>query len=377
MSGPFGDAFRGRSVFVTGHTGFKGSWLCLWLERLGARVSGYALDPPTDPSHFEIARVAEGLVADHRGDVRDADSLERALARADPDVVLHLAAQSMVRESYRLPRETFEVNVIGVAGILDAVRARGKPCAVVVVTSDKCYLNVEQPWGYREIDALGDLSPYGGSKGAAELLIRSYRHAFFPPDRVSEHGVRLASGRAGNVIGGGDFTRDALIVDVVKALARAEPASIRSPAATRPWQHVLQCLSGYLLLASRLLQDDAPELCDGWNFGPLPGDELPVRDVVDRFLLEWGDGAWRDDSGGNHPHEAGMLRLNIEKARSRLGWEPRWSLDRVMRETARWYRRWLDDPAGMREFGLEQIGEYERALAAAAGAANPEEAWTP
>lgn len=358
----FAESFADRSVFVTGHTGFKGSWLCLWLERLGARVTGYALDPPTDPAHFEIAAIADGLAADHRADVRDGDALATALADADPDVVFHLAAQSVVRESYRIPRETFEVNAIGTASLLDAVRARGKPCAVVVVTSDKCYLNVEQPWGYREGDALGDLSPYGGSKGAAELVIRSWRHAFFPPDRIAEHGIKVASGRAGNVVGGGDFTPDALIVDLVKALAAGEPVAIRSPSAVRPWQHVLTCLSGYLTLAAALLESDDPTLCEPWNFGPLPGDDVPVGEVVDRFIEEWGSGSWRDESAGDHVHEAGILRLSIDKAIARLGWRPRWDIDRVLSETARWYRRWLEDPAAMRELGLEQIAAYEGAM---------------
>lgn len=356
------DVYAGKGVFVTGHTGFKGSWLCLWLERLGATVSGYALDPPTEPSHFEIAGVGEGLAADHRADVRDAAALEAAVADADPDVVFHLAAQSVVRESYRIPRETFEVNAIGTAGLLDAVREREKPCVVVLVTSDKCYLNVEQPWGYREDDALGDLSPYGGSKGAAELVIRSYRHAYFHPDRLAEHGVKVASGRAGNVIGGGDFTKDALVVDLVKALAAGETVGIRSPAATRPWQHVLQCLSGYLTLGAALLESDAPDLQEGWNFGPLPGDDLPVAEVVERFLAEWGSGEWRDDSGGGHPHEAGILRLAVDKAIGRLGWRPRWDIDRTLAETARWYRRWLDDPDGTRALDFEQIAAYEAAL---------------
>lgn len=363
MSEPFGGVFRDRSVFVTGHTGFKGSWLCLWLESLGARVTGYALAPPTTPANFDISGIEQGLVRHHVADVRDGDTLQAALEEAEPDVVLHLAAQSIVRESYRIPRETFDVNVLGVASLLDGILAIGKPCAVVVVTSDKCYRNVEQVWGYRENDAMGDLSPYGGSKGAAELLIHSYRQSFFHPAHLADHGVKLASGRAGNVIGGGDWTPDALVVDLVQALAEGRSVEIRSPQATRPWQHVLQALSGYLLLAARLLESDDPALQSGWNFGPLPGNELPVEELVDRFLAVWGEGSWKDTSSGDHPHEAGVLRVNIDKALWALDWRPGWDIDEVLRETARWYRQYLEAPQSVRDLSLEQIAAYERRMA--------------
>ena len=213
------DILKGKSVFVTGHTGFKGSWLCLWLHELGAKVSGFALEPPTNPSNFEISGIQSVLDNHHIGDIRDEDALTAAMKRADPDLVLHLAAQSVVRESYRTPRETFDVNVMGTISVLEAVRNLNRPCSVVCVTSDKCYENVEQVWGYRECDAMGEHDPYGGSKGAAELAIRSYRHSFFPPEAHEKHGVKLASARAGNVIGGGDWTKDALIVDLVKAVS--------------------------------------------------------------------------------------------------------------------------------------------------------------
>ena len=226
---------KGKSVFVTGHTGFKGSWLCLWLSKLGANVTGYALSPPTDPSNFEICSVRDTLHKHHINDIRDFESLERAMRDCQPDLILHLAAQSVVRESYLTPRETFDVNLMGTVNVLDCVKRLDRPTAVVCVTSDKCYQNVEQIWGYRESDAMGERDPYGGSKGAAELAIRSYRHSFFPPEKLHSHGIKLASGRAGNVIGGGDWTKDALVVDVVRALSAGEPVQIRSPGAFRPW----------------------------------------------------------------------------------------------------------------------------------------------
>ncbi len=362
MTEPFGGIYRDLPVFVTGHTGFKGSWLCLWLESLGARVTGYALDPPTEPSNFELSHVEDGLVRHHIADVRNPEAMHTALDDARPAVIIHLAAQSIVRESYRIPRETFDVNVLGIAGLLDAVRKIGRPCSVLVVTSDKCYRNVEQVWGYRETDEMGDLSPYGGSKGAAELLIRSYQHSFFHPSRTAEHGVRLASARAGNVIGGGDWTPDALVVDVVRALADGRPVEVRNPAATRPWQHVLQALSGYLTIASRLLQSDDPEIAGGWNIGPLPGNELPVRDLVEGFLAAWGNGSWSDASDRDQPHEAGTLRLNIDKALWQLAWRPAWDIDEVLERTAQWYRTYFDEPDTARRLCLEQIAAYQTAM---------------
>jgi CDP-glucose 4,6-dehydratase len=359
---PFDDAFRGRSVFVTGHTGFKGSWLCLWLARLGAKVTGYSLEPPTAPNHFELARVRESLAEHHLADIRDTDRLREALSIARPDVVLHLAAQSVVRRGYREPLETFSANVMGTASVLEAIRTLQRPCAVIVVSSDKCYENHEQPWGHRESDPMGERDPYGGSKGAAELIVRSYRESYFPPHRLAEHGVKLASARAGNVIGGGDWKADALIVDVVKALSRREPVEIRCPTAVRPWQHVIQCLSGYLALASRLLRDDDPALCSGWNIGPLPGSELTVREVVEQFLAIWGSGEWRDVSDREHPREAQTLRLCIDKALWQLHWRPRWTTSQVLALTAQWYRTWLEGEQDLQNLSLDQIAAYEQAM---------------
>jgi CDP-glucose 4,6-dehydratase len=350
---------KGKSVFVTGHTGFKGSWLCLWLNELGANVTGYALAPHTEPNNFTVSGVEQTLLDHHLADIRDENALTNALKRAQPDLVLHLAAQSVVREGYQNPRETFEVNVMGTVNVLEAVRSLGSPCAVVCVTSDKCYENVEQVWGYRECDPMGEHDPYGGSKGAAELAIRSYRCSFFPTDTLQRHGVKLASARAGNVIGGGDWTEDALIVDVVKALSADRPVALRSPAATRPWQHVLQALSGYLTLSTRLLVSDDEALCSGWNFGPVPGNEIPVCDLVDIFLAEWGRGAWIDASDGSNPREANILRLSIDKALWNLDWKPGWEVSEVLRETARWYRAHQENNVDMREFSLKQIRDYQ------------------
>ena len=351
---------EGKSVFVTGHTGFKGSWLCLWLNRLGANITGYALEPHTDPNHFSVSSVKELLQDHYQADIRDEDKLSAAMKRARPDLVLHLAAQSVVRESYATPRETFDINVMGTISVLESVRKLDQPCAVVCITSDKCYENVEQVWGYRESDPMGDHDPYGGSKGAAELAIRTYRHSYFSPENYSRHGVKLASARAGNVIGGGDWTKDALIVDVIKSLAAGDPVALRSPSAFRPWQHVLQALSGYLMLSAKLLDSNDPKYCSGWNFGPVPGNEIPVHQLVEIFMKEWGRGEWIDASDGSNPREAHTLRLSIDKALWELGWKPCWSVAEVLHQTAHWYQHYLNSGGSMREFSLSQVDQYQQ-----------------
>lgn len=353
---------KGKSVFVTGHTGFKGSWLCLWLHELGANVTGYSLEPPSEPNNFEVCRVRDLLKDSHKADVRDDVALTAAIRKAKPDVVFHLAAQSIVREGYKSPRDTFDVNVMGTVNVLESVREIGRPCVVVCVTTDKCYQNNEQVWGYREVDPMGERDPYGGSKGAAELAIRSYCHSFFPPDKIQDHGVKLASARAGNVIGGGDWKSDALIVDVFKALSVGEPVALRNPGAYRPWQHVLQALSGYLTLASTMLASDDPKYCSGWNFGPFPGHELAVKDLVDIFLEEWGGGRWVNARDPNSPREANILRLSIDKALWELNWRPAWDLQDILRETARWYKTYLIDQGSMHDLTLEQIRSYTAAF---------------
>jgi len=351
-------AFKSKRVFLTGHTGFKGSWLALWLRRLGAEVWGYALPPPTDPSNYALARVGEVLAGETLADIRDRDRLAGALAAFAPDAVFHLAAQPLVRASYAQPYETFDANVMGTASLLDAVRALRRPCAVVCITTDKCYENLEQPWGYRECDAMGGFDPYSASKGAAEILIASYRRAFFHPSKLAAHGVQLASARAGNVVGGGDWAKDRIVTDMVAALAAGQPVPVRYPDAVRPWQHVLEPLSGYLALAGAMLESPDPRWASPWNFGPPSGTELSVGALVDAFVRTWGSGSWEDRSAPDQPHEAGILRLCIDKAVSQLGWRPRWSCAEMTARTANWYRRVLCEGADARRMCEDDIQAY-------------------
>lgn len=322
-----------RNVLLTGHTGFKGSWLSLWLQQAGARVTGLSLAPPTSPNLFEDARVAEGMTS-ITADVRRPDQLAPVFQGVQPDVVFHLAAQSLVRESYLHPAATYETNVMGVAHVLDAVRQTPSVRAVVVVTSDKCYENREWLWGYRECEAMGGHDPYSSSKGCAELVTSAYRRSFF-----SGGPAFVASARAGNVIGGGDWAADRLIPDAVRAFRDRRPLRLRNPLAVRPWQHVLDCLRGYLLLAERLHAEGAP-FADAWNFGPSDEDHMSVQGVIEHMGHAWGDGArWERDPDA-HPHEAQSLRLDHTKARLRLGWRPVLSLKDALRMTSDWYRAW-------------------------------------
>jgi CDP-glucose 4,6-dehydratase len=351
-------------ALVTGHTGFKGSWLAIWLHALGVRVTGYSLTPPTNPSNFKASRVETFLARHIEADIRDAAQITAAVREAKPQIIFHLAAQSLVRLSYQQPRETFDTNVIGTASVLDAVRAAGRPCVVLVITSDKCYENREQVWGYRESDPMGGYDPYSASKGCAELLTAAYRRSFFPPDKLASHGIKLASVRAGNVIGGGDWATDRILTDAAVALAAGKPVPVRNPGAVRPWQHVLEALAGYLTLASRMVCSDDPALCTAWNFGPYSGQEATVRQVVEMFIQSWGEGKWEDKRDPNASHEAAVLRLSIDKAICALAWQPRWNLARTLQHTAAWYRGFYRDPnQNMREACLADIAAYQRCTA--------------
>lgn len=329
----FGDIYRDRSVLISGHTGFKGSWLALWLRELGARVTGIALPPETSPNHWDLL----GLTcADHRQDIRDFEALLRIFHDTQPEIVFHLAAQPLVRRSYREPLETWLTNVMGTANLLQACCQTPSVRALVVVTTDKCYANREWPWGYREIDRLGGRDPYSASKAAAELVAASYRSAFFGAPGAP----LVATARAGNVIGGGDWSEDRLIPDLVRAVARNTHLEVRSPLCMRPWQHVLDPLAGYLFLGQRLLEG-RQEVADAWNFGPESDANCSVQQVLEGMRSHWPAVAWQT-AGGEQPHEAALLHLDSTKARRQLGWRPVWDLPQALAATARWYQAFLD-----------------------------------
>ncbi len=344
-------AFGGRRVFVTGHTGFKGSWLCEWLLSLGAEVAGYSLAPETSPALFERLGLADRLR--HRlADIREPGTLARAIADFAPDCVFHLAAQPIVRLAYERPLETFATNVQGTAHVLEALRALRQPCVAVLVATDKCYENLETDHAYEESDRLGGFDPYSASKAASELVVASYRRSFFAdPAKIA-----VASGRAGNVIGGGDWAADRIVPDAVRALTEGKEIAVRNPASTRPWQHVLEPLSGYLVLGARLLLKRVPELCTAFNFGPAAESTRTVRQLVDEVLTHW-PGHWRDASDPNAPHEARLLRLSIEKAARVLNWRPVWTFAECVRHTIEWYRAPADHA---RAITTTQIATYTR-----------------
>lgn len=347
--------WQDKRVLLTGHTGFKGGWLSLWLQSMGARVTGYALAPPTNPSLFEIADVGKGMTS-IIGDIRDLDKLRAVFSEHKPEIVIHMAAQPLVRYSYVEPVETYSTNVMGTVNLLEAVRSTDSVKAVVNVTSDKCYENREWIWSYRENEAMGGYDPYSNSKGCAELVTAAYRNSYFHPEKYNEHGVAIASGRAGNVIGGGDWADDRLIPDIMRAITDGRPVNIRNPHAIRPWQHVLEPLTGYLVLAQKLYEEGAA-FAEGWNFGPNDEDAKPVQWIVEKLTKAWGEGAsWALD-GGNHPHEAHYLKLDCSKAKARLDWHPRWHLDEALAAIIDWQRAYRDG-TDMRDVTIRQINAY-------------------
>lgn len=353
--------YKGKTVLLTGHTGFKGSWMSEWLLSLGAKVVGVSLAPSDDPALFDQLQL-KGRLEHHLLDIRDADALRKLVKATQPDIVFHLAAQALVRFSYDHPLETFATNVMGTAHVLDALREIDGACEAVIVTTDKCYENRERPEPYSEDDPMGGHDPYSASKGAAELVVASYRRSFFDSAEYGRsHQIAVASARAGNVIGGGDWALDRIVPDCMRTLAAGKAIPVRNPYATRPWQHVLEPLGGYLQLALRLSQTqtsaDRAELFSGYNFGPDPLANRPVQDLVEQVLTYW-SGEWVDQSDPGAVHEAGLLNLSIEKAARLLDWSPAWSFETAIEQTVLWYRSVLENPSCAPEITRKQIVEY-------------------
>jgi CDP-glucose 4,6-dehydratase len=352
--------WKGRQVFITGHTGFKGSWLCLWLHKLGADVTGYALEPPTDPSLFELAEVNK-LVKSIKGDVRDRKKLFKCLSEAKPEIVFHLAAQPLVRDSYKLPVDTYEINVMGTINVLEAVRLHGRSVrAFINVTTDKVYENKERLRGYREDEPLGGYDPYSNSKACSELVTAAYRNSYFNPADYKKHKTAVASARAGNVIGGGDWATDRIVPDCIKAILSGRPIVVRNPHATRPWQHVLEPLSGYLCLTEKLYKH-GPKYAGSWNFGPDGHDCKTVEYLVTTICKQWGPQATFSLAKSKGPHEASYLKLDCSKARARLGWRPHWSLGKALSATVAWYKAHASQ-RDVKKTCLEQIDEFEQTI---------------
>lgn len=351
----FNNFYRGKRVLVTGHTGFKGSWLSIWLNNLGADVIGVGLDPATPKDTFVLSDIGNRIKADIRADIRDGVRMKEIFAEYKPEIVFHLAAQPLVRLSYDIPVETYQTNVMGTINILEAIRATDSVKVGVMITTDKCYENKEQIWGYRENEPMGGYDPYSSSKGAAELAIASWRRSYFNPEHYADHGKSIASVRAGNVIGGGDWALDRIIPDCIRALEAGKAIDIRSPKAIRPWQHVLEPLGGYMLLAKKMWE--APtEYCEGWNFGPRAESISTVWEVASRVIANYGSGTLRDLSDPNALHEAKLLMLDISKAKFRLGWEPHMNIDLTVAMTVDWYKRY--STTDVHHLCIEQIERY-------------------
>jgi CDP-glucose 4,6-dehydratase len=353
----FLEAYKNKRVLLTGHTGFKGSWLTVWLEQLGAQVFGLSLEPEAK-SMFDAVG-AKNLCTHSIGDIRNFEVVRKAVRDCKPDVVLHLAAQALVRKSYDSPLETLESNVNGTAHVLEAIRLEKQRCAVVIVSSDKCYENREWVFGYREDDAMGGYDPYSMSKGATELVASSWRRSFFPPKKLSEHGVAVGSARAGNVIGGGDWAADRIVPDAIRALSSGQPLRVRNPHAVRPWQHVIEPLSGYLALGAKLLSRGAADYCEAFNFGPGQLSAVNVGTLADALVNAWGSGKWIDESDAKAVHEASLLRLSIDKAQAKLGWSPKWNFEQTIERTVGWYKSSIDAKGDLLAVTRRQLSEYQ------------------
>jgi len=350
--------WKGKTVFLTGHTGFKGGWLSLWLASMGAKVTGFSLAPNTSPSFFDIAHVKSLLESSRIADIRDLEALQKAISESKPEVVIHMAAQPLVRYSYANPVETYATNVMGTVHVLESIRLAPSVRAAVIVTTDKCYENKEWVWSYRENEPVGGFDPYSNSKGCAELIASAYRQSYFPSDQYKKHQVAIATARAGNVIGGGDWSADRLIPDAIKAFEEQRPLIIRNPLATRPWQHVLEPLSGYLVLAQALYQEGA-DFDGAWNFGPSDQDARPVQEVVNLLIRNWSSPAsWKQDSS-LQPHEANSLKLDCSKARQYLGWCAKWNLEKAIEQIAEWQQAFRA-VENMQTFSLNQINLYQQ-----------------
>lgn len=351
----FNNIYKNRRVLITGHTGFKGSWLCLLLSQLGADVYGYALDPPTNPSLFKEAKIEE-LVTSFIGDIRNLKNLQQVMEQIQPEIVIHMAAQPLVRESYKIPVETYSINVMGTVNLLEACRNTPSVKAIVNVTTDKCYENGEWHWGYRENEPMGGYDPYSNSKGCSELVTSAYRNSYFNHKDYEIHGVALASARAGNVIGGGDWADDRLIPDFIRAISKGEKVKIRSPYAIRPWQHVLEPLTGYLTLAAKLFTEGAT-FAQGWNFGPEDSDARNVQWITRTICEYWGDQSTYEIDTNPQPHEANYLKLDCSKAKAELTWYPKWNIETTLKSIVDWNKAYLSGK-NIREVTIHQINQY-------------------
>lgn len=351
----FKEFYRGKTILVTGHTGFKGSWLTIWLESIGANVIGYSLDPNTENDNFVLSGIGEKIV-DIRGDIRDKESLNKVFETYKPEIVFHLAAQPLVRLSYEIPLETYEVNLVGSLNILEAVRKTSSVKVCVMITTDKCYENKEQIWGYRECDPMGGYDPYSSSKGAAEIAIASWRRSFFNPNNIDSHGKSIISVRAGNVIGGGDWSLDRIVPDCIRSIELNKKIEIRSPHSIRPWQHVLEPLSGYLKVA-KMAYERPGKYSDSWNFGPNMDSIINVWEIASLIIKNYGKGELKDVSEPNQLHEAGLLILDIAKANYKLGWKPKMDIETTIKMTVDWYKQYKN--RNVYEICLEQINNYE------------------